>query len=481
MNFCSSNKQQADTLCSRIRAWLCPAAILFLNPFFAFEAGAQVTRPRLSESSASVAPADQATPAQRTSSQAVSDTVVVISPLNSEFVYLINSRGDILHQWKFDAGGSNAYLFSDGTLMRSALVPETDLYDGRGSFGRIQKVDWDGKLLWDFKYANDKHLQHHDFELLPNGNILLIAWEKLTKEQALSAGRDPAKLTADELYSEKIVEIEPQGLSGGKEVWVWRLWDHLVQNHDSQKPNFGEPSQNPRRVDVNFIRSDRADWIHMNAIDYHPKWNQIVLSARYLDELWIIDHSTTTDEAAGSSGGNYSVGGDLLYRMGNPMTYGQAALEDKTLFGQHNCMWVPVGFPGEGNITIFNNGTSAPREGYSSADEFRLPVDAAGVYRMTESGAFAAPETVWSYSRGEEMFSFRISGAERLANGNTLVCSGDQPWILEVTPDKQVVWETRHRYGGADGNTPNDEKGAMFRAPGYALDYFQPAIRQQLE
>lgn len=72
------------------------------------------------------------------------------------------------------------------------------------------------------------------------------------------------------------------------------------------------------------------------------------------------------------------------------------------------------------------------------------------------------------------MYSFRISGAERLANGNTLICSGDQPWILEVTPDKQVASENKHRYGGADGKTPNAEKGAMFRIRGIRLIICRP-------
>ena len=99
---------------------------------------------------------------------------------------------------------------------------------------------------------------------------------------------------------------------------------------------------------------------------------------------------------------------------------------------------------------------------------------------MQDSGAFARAEVVWSYSRGEEMFSFRISGAERLATGNTLICSGHQPWILEVSPDKSVVWETKYRFGGANGDTPNEEKGAMFRAPGYTIDYFSAEIQQKL-
>ncbi len=416
-----------------------------------------------------------------TASATKTDTLVLIAPLESEFVYLVDSAGGVLHQWKFDVTGSNAYLFPDGTLMRSAQEPEIKLFDGRGSAGRIQKVDWDGNLLWDFKYASENHLQHHDFELLPNGNILLIAWEKISKADAIAAGRAANNIESDELYGEKIVEIKPEGKTEGKEVWVWRLRDHLIQDEDVGKPHYGKPAEHSRRVDINFAKNGRADWIHMNAVDYHPELDQIALSARYFDELWFIDHSTTQEEAASSTGGRYGHGGDLLYRLGNPLAYGHGDLQDKLLFGQHNCMWIPPGFPGEGDITVFNNGTSEPRTGYSSVEQFKLPMDASGNYRLNDAGAFEAPQVVWSYSRGPEMFSFRISGAERLANGNTLICSGDQPWILEVSPDKQVVWETKHRYGGADGNTPNFEKGGMFRAPGYAANYLVPNIREKLK
>ncbi len=406
------------------------------------------------------------------------DTLVLIAPLESEFVYLVNSAGRIVHLWAFAVTGSNAYMFPDGSLMRSSQEPEIKLFDGRGSAGRIQKVDWEGNLQWDFKYANESHLQHHDFELLPNGNVLLIAWEKISKSEALAAGRLAEKLESEELYSEKVVEIKPQGNSGGNEVWSWRLWDHLLQNSDPNLPNFANPAEQPRRVDVNYARNGKADWIHMNAVDYHPQLDQIVVSARYNDELWVIDHSTSTAEAASSRGGRYGHGGDLLYRLGNPLAYGQGNLNDKLLFGQHNCMWIPTGFPGAGDMTVFNNGTSEPRTGYSSVEQFKLPIDASGNYTLHEAAGFEAPQVVWSYSRGPEMFSFRISGAERLASGNTLICSGDQPWLMEVTPDKQVVWESRHRYGGPDGNTPNFEKGAMFRAPGYAADYLSESLRQ---
>ncbi|MCR9296354.1 MAG: aryl-sulfate sulfotransferase, partial [bacterium] len=291
---------------------------------------------------------------------------------------------------------------------------------------------------------------------------------------------DPAKLEAEFIYSEKIVEVKPQGLHGAEEVWTWRLWDHLIQDFDSELPNFGSPRDHPRRVDLNYVRDAQADWIHMNAVDYHPEWDQLILSPRWFDELWIIDHSTTKEEAASSQGGRYGHGGDLLYRMGNPMSYGHGKLEDKLLFGQHNCMWIPEGFPGQGDVTVFNNGTSEPRKGYSSVEQFRLPVDEQGVYRLNANMAFEPPQVVWSYSRGEEMFSFRISGAERLANGNTLICSGDQPWLLEISPDKKVVWENRRQYGGGSEDDPKFENGAMFRAPGYSLEYFSEETQRKI-
>ena len=110
-----------------------------------------------------------------------SDTLVLVAPLESRFVFLTNANQEILHEWEFAVTGNNAYLFPDGTLMRGSQVPEIKLFNARGSAGRIQKVDWDGRLLWDYKYATEDYLYHHDFELLPNGNVLLIAWEKIPR------------------------------------------------------------------------------------------------------------------------------------------------------------------------------------------------------------------------------------------------------------------------------------------------------------
>ena len=50
-------------------------------------------------------------------------------------------------------------------------------------------------------------MAHHDFEVLPNGHLLISAWLRHTFEEAVAAGRDPEKLEDDELWSDHLVEV----------------------------------------------------------------------------------------------------------------------------------------------------------------------------------------------------------------------------------------------------------------------------------
>ena len=166
-----------------------------------------------------------------------------------------------------------------------------------------------------------------------------------------------------------------------------------------------------------------------------------MISARAQDEVWLIDHSTTTAEAAGHTGGARGRGGDLLWRWGNPEAYGRGTSVDRQLFQQHDPRFVPPGYPGAGHITIFNN-RYLPNQ--SAIFEIELPVDAQGMPFVEPTTLVYGPSgPVWTFSE-PGFFSSFVSGAERLVSGNTLICSGAQSRLFEVTPTGQTVWSHTH-------------------------------------
>src|SRR5207253_884838 len=92
---------------------------------------------------------------------------------------------------------------------------------------------------------------------------------------------------------------------------------------------------------------------------------------------------------------------------------------------------------------VFNNGNGRPGGNSSSVDELILPIDAEGRYYHKPGAGYGPEGPVWSYSapKKSDFYSFFISGAQRLANGNTLICSGANGIVFEVTPEKETVWK----------------------------------------
>ena len=103
--------------------------------------------------------------------------------------------------------------------------------------------------------------------------------------------------------------------------------------------------------------------MHTNSVAYNPELDQIMLSIHEFSEVWIIDHGTTTAEAASHSGGRRGKGGDLLYRWGNPRAYRTGSNVDQRLFAQHCAHWIPAGLPGAGHMLVFNNGNRSSGRG----------------------------------------------------------------------------------------------------------------------
>ncbi|MCA9152300.1 MAG: aryl-sulfate sulfotransferase, partial [Planctomycetales bacterium] len=348
------------------------------------------------------------------------DGYVLIAPLRSRETYLLNSDKQVVHSWTSNyPPAASVYLLPNGDLLRTARDPDYKHFHGGGIGGLLERFSWDGELLWSFRYADEQHCAHHDIAVLPNGNVLMIAWERKSVEEAIAQGRDP-KLLKDDLWPDYVVEIQPEGTTGGKVVWEWHMWDHLIQEFDRNQPNYGIVYTHPGLIDINNtgasppagpdelakLRSlgyvgggddddddsdqrKRADWMHTNAIDYNPELDQIALSAKHFSEIWIIDHSTTTEEAASHQGGKAGKGGDLLYRWGNPWAYKSGTLDDKQLYDQHDVRWIPPGLPGAGDLTAFNNGAG---RGYSSIIEITPPIKADGTYTLGDDDRYGPSE-----------------------------------------------------------------------------------------
>jgi hypothetical protein len=365
----------------------------------------------------------------------------LFGPEISKYTYLLNLDGKIVYRWKSKyVQGLAMHLLENGDLLRLDLSNVHPYFRSGGFAGRVEKFDNKSNLLWEFEYSNEDHCSHHDIEPLPNGNVLLIAWEYKTKEEALAAGRNP-KNGGNFLIPDHIIEVEPTGFSSGDIVWEWHVWDHLIQDYDPAKDNYGVVEDHPELIDINYGNTNPSpDWNHINSIDYNEELDQILLSVNFFDEIWVIDHSTTIEEAVGHTGGNSGKGGDLLYRWGNPQAYRAGTESDQKYFSQHGASWVEKDCPGEGNILVFNNGVG---RGYSSVDEIVPPLDNDSNYIYTPGEAYGPDEQIWIYTK-DNLYSHILSNAQRLPNGNTLICSHGQGLFLEVTYEKDIVWEYKN-------------------------------------
>jgi hypothetical protein len=324
-------------------------------------------------------------------------------------------------------GGYSVVLLEDGRLLRSA-ASNNSTFNGGGAQGYVQKIAWSGTVEWEYLYSNSSHCAHHDIEPMPNGNVLLIAWEMKTSTQVRQAGYSRAVA----LWPDHIVEVEPSGTTGGTIVWEWHAWDHLIQHYDATKDNYGVIADHPELLDINMSGAGGAmggDWMHTNGISYNPT----------LNEIYVIDHSTTTEEAAGHTGGLAGRGGDILYRWGNPGHYGAPGAQ--YFYVVHCAQWVPMGYPGEGNILAFNN-----RENLTTSQvvELNPPYNGDHGYSWTPGTAYLPATPYWSYT-ASGFRSNHLGWCERQPNGNTLISESTVGYLFEVNPAGTTQWS--YNYG----------------------------------
>lgn len=392
----------------------------------------------------------------------------LLAPDNSSEAHLLDIHGRYINSWDNAPfpGRRGSRLGPDGSLYSTGTIPNPALAGG-GVTGALYIQDWDGNTTWSYNHSNSTRTLHHDIEVLPNGNVLATAWVQHTAADLIALGRNPANIPDGELWGEQIVELQPTGLNTADVVWEWNLIDHLIQDFDATKPNYGVIADHPERLNVNLgPLSGNTDWIHINSIDYNPDLDQILFNSPFTREFYIIDHSTTTAEAATSSGGNSGKGGDFLYRWGNPVNYNSPGANQ--LFLQHDAHWVDAGNPGAGNILVFNN-QAQPN---STIVEIEPPaIDAMGNYAYTPGTAYgpAAPVSVIDTGVNAGF----ISGAQRLPNGNTMFVDGPDGFFYEVDPAGNRVWEYISPMTTNGPTQQGDQPGLdnVFKSRRYAPDF----------
>jgi hypothetical protein len=410
----------------------------------------------------------------------------LFSPMSSSSTYLIDTHGREIHSWNSPSGlrpGLSAYILDDGDLLRTENLGASgsSTFNGGGVAGKVERLSWDSQIEWEWNYDGETMRSHHDIEPMPNGNVLMIAWELKSETESEDAGRDPSKMTQNSLWPDHIIEIQPLGSNQANIVWEWHIWGHLIQDYDVTKDNYGVVANHPELLDINFADGSNqntkygSDWMHCNGIDYNPALDQIVLSCKNTNEFYVIDHSTTTLEAASHSGGDSGKGGDILYRWGNPEAYGAGTSQDQQLFGQHDIQWIQDGRTGAGDFIVFNNGAGRISS-YSSVDTISPPL-VNGEYALQSGSSWGPAAPYWTWDQGANMFGNSLGGVERLENGNTLVTSGVEGIFYEIDSSGDIVWKYINPVVNSgpltqgdsipQGQNPNSLQNVVFKANRY--------------
>ena len=369
--------------------------------------------------------------------------------------YLINNEGRKINEWAQANGDrvENCRLLENGQLIRSVnlLLP---FYNGKpGAHGKLELVNWDGSVDWSMTYADSTHVLHHDVvPILQNDSsyhFLVSTWDVVPGDTAIAHGRNPSAVGGSSNYIlvERILEIEPVGTSNYNIVWEWSVMDHLVQQDYPSAGNYisNGALNNPQLFHFNYFKNTLpstltiSDWMHVSGFDHNPTLDQIVFSHHGANELIIIDHSTTIVEAAGHTGGSSGMGGDILYRWGNPRTYDVMA--PNHFQALHSPHWIPDTLVHGGKLMVLNNGFNS---GSSSIDILTPPVDITNQYVIPATGtAFGPINLDWSYSNGSDFHTGNMGNGQRLPNGNTLINEAVKGWFFEIDTNNTIVWKYR--------------------------------------
>jgi len=385
---------------------------------------------------------------------------------------LIDMNGGVVNHWHNLDGIPNK-LLPGGFVMGHRGERGKD-YGYQDALDLVQ-VDWDGNVTWSFdhwNYIEDPDVgprwaarQHHDYQREGNpvgyyvpdmecktdgGHTFILVHQNVIDE----------KITPNPIYDDVVLEVDWEG----NIVWKWACHEHF------EEYGFSEAAKKAIYEHPSGLHAGAYDWMHINSMSllgpnkwydagderFHPE--NIILDGRNTNLIWIISKAT----------------GEVVWKLG-PDYYSGKAKEIGWIIGQHHAHMIPKGLPGAGNILIFDNGGFG---GYGAPNEMS-PTGANNVQRDYSRVIEIDPvkmEIVWEcqpkhlgYEQpftADHFYSCYISGAQRLPNGNTLICEGSDGRLIEITNDYEIVWEYISPYWGTKRNT-----NMVYRAYRYPYEY----------
>ena len=405
----------------------------------------------------------------------------LIYPHNQSTAFLMDMCGNVVHTWEHGDSFRPAnvlYLLDNSdviTTYRPADFSGDAIWAGGGG-ASIERRTWDNEPIWSFTRNDSAYRLHHDIQPLPNGNVLVTAWEQRDSLECIEAGRNPVNLTGAGMWSEVVWEIAPGTNNEGEVVWEWAVWDHLVQDFDSSKSNYGVIADNIHKIDINFglALGAAADWLHINAIDYDHFSQHIMLSVPTFNEIWIVDRGNTTP-------------GEIKWRWGNPMAYDRGDSSDMKLGFQHHTHWLDLALdnnnPDYGKIGVFNNRVQGDTSEYSTVHTLNPMYDDYENEYIVDatSGTFLPLDFDWTFASPDPntIYSNIVSSFQRLDNGNSLICSGKTGDTREYTQAGELVWyyktpmlnQAGSAYPVEQGTILNPFQNLTFRAHRYPADF----------
>jgi Arylsulfotransferase (ASST) len=310
-------------------------------------------------------------------------------------VRLVNHLGHTVHRWNVDADRARLLpscnlLVVHGTKWGIKVKPWRDLRE------EVREYSWDGQVVWQHKVPD---VAHHDVQRLDDGSTLLL-YRTIVPEEFQMQIKDRERRRY-KIRSDSVALVD----KNGGMLWQWHAHEHLDLNYEGA----GGMSH---LAETNGGRHRMHDWTHINTISFLPpnKWfddgdirfrpGNLLIHLRNWSQSLIVDRAT------GEKVWEYS--GDFQGGVG----------------GGHEAHMIPPGFPGAGNILLFDNGRVTHAE-QSLVIEFAPP----------------SKEVVWYYQDGTRFFSKAAGSVQRLPNGNTFISQDKSGRLFEVNSSGEIVWE----------------------------------------